>query len=295
MARPIKQGLDYILLDTGFFDDTKLIDLNDRHGPVGEAVFMRLLLMIAKEGYYLELNEGLVLALTRSLGGKWVKNREQIKAVIRDCAECGLLHKGLHSKNVLTSVGIQKRYAYIKAKKGALKYDTSKYWLLADPLTLPEPNKQAENPNKLAENPNKLAENTHKEKKSKEDNIRKKEDIKNGDTRACARETYDEIITRLGYGQLLREKIFAFIQFLKLNGTVLTNLQFEQMLGNIEIEARLEVCGFYECKSAEEVNKHKREIETYIEASIEQALASRSKNLIPPKNYKMQKLAAEKI
>lgn len=167
MARPIKQGLNYVLLETGFFEDIKLIDLNDRHGPLGEAVFLRLMLMIAKDGYYLELNEGLVLALTRSIGSRWVKNREQIKAVIRDCAECGLLHKGLLNENVITSVGIQKRYAYVKSKQNALKYDTSKYWLLNEnekvankDCLLGNNNKLVGNPNKLVGNPNKLVDNT---------------------------------------------------------------------------------------------------------------------------------------
>jgi hypothetical protein len=52
MARPQKEGLDYFPLDVDMDQDDKLFFIEAKHGLIGFAIVIRLLMQIYKEGYY---------------------------------------------------------------------------------------------------------------------------------------------------------------------------------------------------------------------------------------------------
>ena len=112
MARPRKKGLDYFPLDVDIFDDEKLFDVQNEYGPLGEAVYLRLVCLVYKNGYYLKFDsiEKLAAMVIRSIGSRWVENKREIVEIIEYLVECGLFSNRLYEKNILTSKGIQTRF-----------------------------------------------------------------------------------------------------------------------------------------------------------------------------------------
>ena len=105
------------------------MDLINEYGPLGSAIFDCILCMIYREGYYLELPiDKLCLAVVRAIGGKWVK-KHQVMQVIQYCADIGLFDKSLLARSVVTSAGLQRRYAEVTSRN---KVDKSLYWLIDD-------------------------------------------------------------------------------------------------------------------------------------------------------------------
>ena len=151
-------------------DDPKLVDLLDRHGPVGYAVYIAAVEIIYADGYWAELNNQLILAIVKKIGSKWIKERTIVKEVIDYCACCGLFDRACEQQNVLTSPGIQRRYLFVK-KRNSSKYDITEYCLLtADDKAslLPFENNPAENSHFPAENMDFPAGNDTKKRKEKE-------------------------------------------------------------------------------------------------------------------------------
>lgn len=127
MGRYGKRGLDFFKKDTAFYDDHAVYDLMDRYGPLGVTVYDCLLTMIYREGYYLGMSaECAAKNIHRKIGGKWASQGDVLE-VIYYCATAGLLSRELMQRDVLTSVGIQRRYNEITARN---KTDKSRYWIL---------------------------------------------------------------------------------------------------------------------------------------------------------------------
>lgn len=129
MARPPKEGLDYFSFDVDIFEDDKLFDLQNEYGPLGEVIYFRLLCLVYKNGYYYKFEsiDKLSRMLIKSIGNRWVRDKNVVSEVIPFLAECNLFSPELMRENVLTSQGIQRRF--LKAT-GRRQRDTSKYWLL---------------------------------------------------------------------------------------------------------------------------------------------------------------------
>ncbi len=75
MARPFKQGLDYFPIDVDIFDDAKIKELNFKYGYLGEIIYIRLLTLIYRNGYYIEktvpaVAKQLVRLIGTSVSGK---------------------------------------------------------------------------------------------------------------------------------------------------------------------------------------------------------------------------------
>lgn len=133
MARPVKKGLAYFPKDVDFYQDEKIVDLGMKYGPLGLTVFDVLMTLVYREGYYLELPLSKVGQLiVRTVGESWFRKTGMSAVdlsveVILYCAEIGLINAPLVRQNVITSVGIQKRYAAVTARN---KVNLTKYWLL---------------------------------------------------------------------------------------------------------------------------------------------------------------------
>lgn len=133
MARPTKGSLDFFPFDVTFFTDEKLDDVQNEYGPLGEAIYLRLLCFIyGDKGYYYEFEslDKVANRIIRSIGNRWVRNKEYVIKVISYLAECNLFSKELMRNNILTSVGIQRRYVYVMGKILKRQVRIKKYNLL---------------------------------------------------------------------------------------------------------------------------------------------------------------------
>lgn len=139
MPRPIKTGLSYFPKDVDFYNDYKIMDLLEMHGPAGVIIYDVILCEIYRSGYYLAAPMDRVASnIVRIIGSKWVQKRLVLQ-VILDCGDIGLFETTLLQHGVITSVGIQRRYATVTLRNKANK---EKYWLIDEngqPL-LNEPN-----------------------------------------------------------------------------------------------------------------------------------------------------------
>lgn len=129
MARPSKKGLGWFKKDVNFYEDIKLFMLMDKYGPLGSTIFDCILCMIYRDnGYYLlSAPDTIAMLVMRTIGTKWFKQKDFVQQVIHYCAEIDLFDKDLLAQNVLTSVGIQRRYAEVTKRNKANK---SLYWLI---------------------------------------------------------------------------------------------------------------------------------------------------------------------
>lgn len=127
MARPPKQGLDYFPKNVEFYNDFKIMDLLALHGPIGVTVYEVILTEVYRNGYYLaEPIDRVAIKIVRIIGNKWVQKRF-VSQVILDCGDLGLFETTLLKHGVITSVGIQRRYATVTSRNKANK---DKYWLI---------------------------------------------------------------------------------------------------------------------------------------------------------------------
>lgn len=128
MGRLPKQGLSYFPKDVDYYDDFKVMDLLNEFGPLGQTIYDIILSSVYREGYYLEIPlDKLAAKIIRIIGNRWVKNKDLVLQVIQYCADIGLFEKDLLSQNVITSVGIQKRYSEVTVRN---KVQKDKYWLI---------------------------------------------------------------------------------------------------------------------------------------------------------------------
>lgn len=112
MARPKKKGLDYFPLDTDIFTDDKLFDVQNEYGTLGEVIYLRLLCLVYKHGYYYQFDskEKLAAMLIRSIGNRWINDKKTVIEVIDFLAKINLFSSELMQRNILTSRGVQERY-----------------------------------------------------------------------------------------------------------------------------------------------------------------------------------------
>ncbi|MCD7731419.1 MAG: DUF4373 domain-containing protein [Oscillospiraceae bacterium] len=141
MARPKKTSLNYFPKDTDYYDDDKIIDLLDEYGPMGQTLYDVIITYVYKNSYYLEMSaEKLAVLVSRMIGNRWIE-KELALEIIHYCADIGLLCKDLLEQNVITSVGIQRRYSEITARN---RVNRDKYWLLEEGDSLADGNSASE-------------------------------------------------------------------------------------------------------------------------------------------------------
>lgn len=107
MARPRKVGLDYFPLNVNAGVDDELELLEADFGLEGFAVYVKLLQMIYKNGYYIRWNETEQLRLKKRVN----LSRDKINELIDACLKWRLFSKRVFEEHrVLTSHGIQQRF-----------------------------------------------------------------------------------------------------------------------------------------------------------------------------------------
>ncbi len=113
MARPVKEGLDYFSLDCKLDDKVYMVEVE--LGLEGFALFIKLLMKIYSESYYIEWEERKAKIFAKQNN----TDLEKVNKLIEVCLAEDIFDKKLYKKyNILTSNGIQKRYFYsVKDRK----------------------------------------------------------------------------------------------------------------------------------------------------------------------------------
>ena len=128
---PKRAALDYFPKMVNFYEDDKIFDLLDEYGPLGVTVYDCILTIVYANGYFANLSKDkLSRMVIRKIGNKWIKSQKVVVQVIDYCADLGLLCKDLMLQNIITSVGIQKRYYKIAVKLMKRQLYSTEYWLL---------------------------------------------------------------------------------------------------------------------------------------------------------------------
>ena len=127
MARPIKKGLDYFPFDVDFFSDRKIKRLRAKFGTDGLAVYIYLLCEIYRSGYYININDDLILDISDEVNISDNLTRHIIDFLLSRSLFNDTLAK---SDKVLTAESVQRRYQ--EARKGSKREVEVEagYWLL---------------------------------------------------------------------------------------------------------------------------------------------------------------------
>lgn len=127
----MKNGIDYVALNTGFFDDDKIGLIEVDHGFLGSYIVIRLLCKIYdNEGYYCNWGEDERKLFVRRIGGTGL-DLEKLDAIIESCLSRDFFDRGMYGKyQILTSRGIQRRY--LEATSRRMVTMTREYLLVPD-------------------------------------------------------------------------------------------------------------------------------------------------------------------
>jgi hypothetical protein len=121
MARPIKKGLDYFPQDIDIHSDRKIRRLLLRYSSLGYLIYEYIKCQCYKEnGYWLLYDCEYCTDIIYNLNLK--VDCDAVNEIVMFCIEISLFDKEIYEKhNVLTSIGIQKRYFEAKRRKTQLK------------------------------------------------------------------------------------------------------------------------------------------------------------------------------
>ena len=172
MARPQKTGLDYFPVDTDMCSDDKIYMLEVECGLEGYALFMKLLMKIYDNGYYITWgeNEAKIFAHKNSVGVNVINN------LIKSCLDNNLFSETLFEEHgILTSAAIQKRYFKATSRRKEVKYNPD-YMLVPvnEYNNLVNVNNNPTKQNSVEDNGDKSTQS--KEQKRKENNKEKDKD-----------------------------------------------------------------------------------------------------------------------
>ena len=114
-GRPIKQGIDYFPLDTGFFQDVKVRKIMRACGPNAVSVLISLLCNIYRDnGYYILWDEDLPFFIADEVG----VSEGCVKETLLKAVQVGFFDVEKYAAHrILTSSGIQKRFLNITNRR----------------------------------------------------------------------------------------------------------------------------------------------------------------------------------
>lgn len=108
MGRPTKQGIDYFPLEVGFFSDIKIRKISRACGSQSASILICLLCNIYRNnGYYILWDKDMPFVIADEAG----VSEEAVNDVVEKALQVGFFNIDMFDNyNILTSVGIQKRY-----------------------------------------------------------------------------------------------------------------------------------------------------------------------------------------
>ena len=126
--------MEYFSLDVDFFQDEKIQFISARFGMKGEAITVRLLCKIYRNGYYVDWGEDAALLFAKGVGDNC--QHSCVNDVVYELLKRGFFNKSIFERfSVLTSRGIQKRY--FKAAERRKQVSAISEYLLVDPSDYP--------------------------------------------------------------------------------------------------------------------------------------------------------------
>lgn len=112
MGRPNKHNLHYFPLDVNFFEDHKVIMIENDAGVKGGYLAIRLMAMVYEQGYYLDWKDKSEISIAKRVGNGITG--ALVVEVLTSCLNHGLFDRQMFDeKKVLTSSGIQKRWLQV--------------------------------------------------------------------------------------------------------------------------------------------------------------------------------------
>ena len=118
----IKTGIDYFPLDIDFFQDEKIQFVSARFGTKGEAITVRLLCKIYRNGYYVNWDEDTALLFAKGVGDGC--SDSCVNDVVHELVKRGFFDKGIFDRfGVLTSRGIQRRFLEATGRRKKVEMD----------------------------------------------------------------------------------------------------------------------------------------------------------------------------
>lgn len=128
MSRPQKEGIDYFSLDCQFNDKVKLIQAE--FGPVGIGILIKLWQKIyGEKGYYTAWDNDVALVFAQDCKA----GANVVKEVVSACLRRGIFDtEKFEQYNILTSEGVQERYAEATERRTVQKID-GRYLLITMP------------------------------------------------------------------------------------------------------------------------------------------------------------------
>lgn len=125
MARPVKYSIDYFPVDVDIFDDEKLIPVSSEYGAQGEAIIIRILCSIYRNGYFIEYTESLIYKIAKQAA----VSHEIVEGVINGLIRWHFFNQELYQNcKVLSSSAIQSRWKEA-VKKRVISRDILPYWI----------------------------------------------------------------------------------------------------------------------------------------------------------------------
>ena len=121
MARPIKQGLDYYLLDVGFLQDVKIRRIMRACGIQSIPVLISLLANIYRnDGYFLRWSPDMSFLIADELG----VSEGAVTATVDKAVQVDFFNANMYEcYGVLTSEGIQSRFFEAASRRREVRYD----------------------------------------------------------------------------------------------------------------------------------------------------------------------------
>ena len=117
-----KAGLDYFPLDVDFFNDEKIQFISARFGTKGEAIVIRLMCRIYRNGYFLNWDEDMALLFAKSVGDGC--QHSFVIDVVYELLKRGFFDKSIFERfSILTSKGIQNRFLIGAARRKKVLMD----------------------------------------------------------------------------------------------------------------------------------------------------------------------------
>ena len=169
MARPIKDGVDYFPMDTGFFSDDKVRLLRAEFGAKGMYILNYILCDIYyQNGYFMKWDKNRCFLVSDGAGCGC--NPEFLQEFITGCLRCSFFDERVFNVfRILTSAGIQRRYLRMLKNRDEIVI-IKEYWLLDSSSKKDVPGgvlnkltfknlKSSDNPDKSSGNPDKSSGN----------------------------------------------------------------------------------------------------------------------------------------
>lgn len=129
MSRPLKSGVEYFPMDTGFFSDKKVKLLKGEFGACGLLIVLSTLCRIySTNGYYVSFDADDAILTADELGCGITPNL--VREVVQGSVKRSLFDEGVFNQfGVLTSPGIQRRYIRAVSTRDEIQF-FEEYWLL---------------------------------------------------------------------------------------------------------------------------------------------------------------------